>query len=68
MVDDAVKDVVDVVDEGSVAVGVVVLVYGNADEVVDEATIVVGLVVVVVGNVVGDAVVRGVLNATVLGY
>jgi hypothetical protein len=46
----------------------VVLVYGNADEVVDEATIVVGLVVVVVGNVVGDAVVRGVLNATVLGY
>jgi hypothetical protein len=64
MVDDAVKDVVDVVDEGSVAVGVVVLVYGNADEVVDEATIVVGLVVVVVG----DAVVRGVLNATVLGY
>jgi hypothetical protein len=27
--------VVDVVDEGAVVVGVVILVYGNADEVVD---------------------------------
>jgi hypothetical protein len=64
----AVKDVVDVVDEGAVTVGVVVLVYGNVDEVVDDAAIVVGLGVVVVRNVAGDVVVGGVLNATVLGH
>jgi hypothetical protein len=58
--------VVDVVDEGAIAVGVVVLVYGNADEVVDDAAIVVGFIVMVVGNVVGEVVVGGVLNATVL--
>jgi hypothetical protein len=58
----------DVVDEGAVAVGVVVLVYRNVDEVVNDAAIVVGVVVMVVGNVVGDVVVGGVLNATVLGH
>jgi hypothetical protein len=68
MVVDAVQDVVDVVDEGAVAVRVVVLVYENIDEVVDDAAIVVGLVVMVVGNIVGDVVVGGVLNATVLGH
>jgi hypothetical protein len=62
MVVDAVGDVVDVVDEGAVRVGVMVLVYGNVDEVVDDAAIVVGLIVLVVANAVG-----GVLNATVLG-
>jgi hypothetical protein len=56
--------VVDVVNEGAVVVGVVVLVYRNADEVVNDAAIVVGLVVVVVRNVV----VGSVLNATVLGH
>jgi hypothetical protein len=54
--------------QGDIAVRVVVLVYGNADEVVDDAAIVVGFVVVVVGKVVGDIVVGGVLNATVLGH
>jgi hypothetical protein len=49
--------VVDVVDEGAIAVGVVVLAYENADEVVGDAVIVVGLVVLVVGNAVGDGVV-----------
>jgi hypothetical protein len=44
--------VVDVVDKGAIAVGVVVLSYGNADEVVDDAALVVGLVVVAVGKVV----------------
>jgi hypothetical protein len=47
----------------------VVLVYGNEDEVVDDAAIAVGLVLV--GNVVevvGEVVVGGVLNATVLGH
>jgi hypothetical protein len=60
--------VVDVVHEGVVAVGVVVRVYGNADEVVHDAAIVVGLVVLVVGNAVGDEIVGGVLNTTVLGH
>jgi hypothetical protein len=60
--------VVDVVDKGAIAVGVVALAYGNADEVVGDAAIVVGLVVLVVGNVVGDEVVGGDLNATVLGH
>jgi hypothetical protein len=68
MVVNVVGDVVVVVDEGAVAVGVVVLVYGNADEVVDDAAILVGLVVLVVRNAVGDEVVGGVLNATVLGH
>jgi hypothetical protein len=39
--------VVNVVDEGAVAVRVVVLVYGNIDEVVDDVALVVGLVVLV---------------------
>jgi hypothetical protein len=65
MVVDAVGDVV---DERAIAIGVVVLVYGNVDEVVDDAAIVVRLVVVVVGKVVGEVVVGGVLNATVLGH
>jgi hypothetical protein len=43
----------------------VVLVYENADEVVGDAAIVVGLVVV---NVVGDMVVGGAVNATVVGH
>jgi hypothetical protein len=68
MVVDAVGDIVDVVDEGAIAVDVVVLVYVNADEVVDDAAILVGLVVLVVRNAVGDEVVGGVLNATVLGH
>jgi hypothetical protein len=60
--------VVDVVDEGAVAVGVVVLVYRNVDEVVDDAAIVFGFVVVIVRKVVRDIVVGGILNATVLGH
>jgi hypothetical protein len=56
--------VVDVVDQGAIAAGVVVLVYRNEDEVVGDAAIVVGLVVLVVG----DGVVEGVLNATILGH
>jgi hypothetical protein len=68
MVVDAVGDIVDVIDEGAVAVGVVVLVYGNVNKEVDDAAIVVRLVVMVVGNVVRDVVVRGVLDATVLGH
>jgi hypothetical protein len=59
--------VVDVVDKGAIAVGVVVLAYGNAEEVVGDAAIVVGLVVLVVGKAVRDGLVRGVLNATLLG-
>jgi hypothetical protein len=46
----------------------VVLVYGNVNKEVDDAAIVVRLVVMVVGNVVRDVVVRGVLDATVLGH
>jgi hypothetical protein len=45
--------VVDIVDKGAIAVGVVVLAYRNADEVVDDSALVVGLVVVAVRNVVG---------------
>jgi hypothetical protein len=37
-------------------------------DVVDEGAIIVGLVVLVVENAVGDGVVGGVLNATVLGH
>jgi hypothetical protein len=59
--------VVDIVDEGAIAVRVVALAYRNGDEIVGDAAILVGLVVLVVGNAVGDGVVRGVLNTTVLG-
>jgi hypothetical protein len=65
MIVDAVGYIVELVDEGAVAVWVVVLVYENADEVVGDAAIVVGLVVV---NVVGDMVVGGAVNATVVGH
>jgi hypothetical protein len=60
--------VVDVVDEGAIVVRVVALAHRNADEVVGDAAIIVGLVVLVVENAVGDGVVGGVLNATVLGH
>jgi hypothetical protein len=60
--------VVVVVDKGAIAVKVVAVAYGNADEVVGDAAIVFGLVVLVVGNIVRDGVVGGVLNATVLGH
>jgi hypothetical protein len=65
---DAVEAVKNVVDKEAIAVRVVALAYGNADEVVDDAAIVVGLVVLIVGNVVGDGVVEGVWDVTVVGH